>query len=56
MAAGAVVFYQHAIEDMMKGALDLASMTLEGHEADLGTPFVWIDENPVPSTPWIDDP
>lgn len=28
MAAGAVVFYQHAIEDMMKGALDLASMTL----------------------------
>lgn len=28
MAAGAVVFYQHAIEDMMKRGLDLASMTL----------------------------
>lgn len=28
MAAGAVVFYQHALEDMMKGNLDLASMTL----------------------------
>ena len=28
MAAGSVVFYQHAIEDMMKGQLDLASMTL----------------------------
>jgi hypothetical protein len=28
MAAGAVVFYQHAIEDMMNGALDLTSMTL----------------------------
>jgi hypothetical protein len=28
MAAGSVVFYQHAIEDLMKGALDLASMTL----------------------------
>ncbi len=28
MAAGAVVFYQHAIEDMMNGNLDLASMTL----------------------------
>lgn len=28
MAAGAVVFYQHAIEDLMNGALDLASMTL----------------------------
>ena len=28
MAAGSVVFYQHAIEDMLKGALDLASMTL----------------------------
>lgn len=28
MAAGSVVFYQHAIEDMMKGSLDLASMTL----------------------------
>jgi hypothetical protein len=28
MAAGSVVFYQHAIEDMMNGNLDLASMTL----------------------------
>ncbi len=28
MAAGSVVFYQHAIEDLMKGSLDLASMTL----------------------------
>ena len=28
MAAGAVVFYQHAIEDLMNGDLDLASMTL----------------------------
>lgn len=28
MAAGAVVFYQHAIEDIMKGNLDLASMTI----------------------------
>jgi len=28
MAAGAVVFYQHAIEDLMKRQLDLASMTL----------------------------
>lgn len=28
MAAGSVVFYNHAIEDMMKGGLDLASMTL----------------------------
>ena len=28
MAAGSVVFYQHAIEDLMKGNLDLASMTL----------------------------
>jgi len=28
MASGSVVFYQHAIEDMMTGALDLASMTL----------------------------
>jgi hypothetical protein len=28
MAAGAVVFYQHAIEDLMKRNLDLASMTL----------------------------
>lgn len=28
MAAGAVVFYQHAIEDLMKRSLDLASMTL----------------------------
>jgi hypothetical protein len=28
MAAGAVIFYQHAIEDMMTGKLDLASMTL----------------------------
>ena len=28
MAAGSVIFYQHAIEDMMKGLLDLASMTL----------------------------
>lgn len=28
MAAGAVVFYQHAIEDLLKGNLDLASMTL----------------------------
>jgi hypothetical protein len=28
MAAGSVVFYQHAIEDMMKGGLDLASATI----------------------------
>lgn len=28
MAAGSVVFYQHAIEDMMRGNLDLQSMTL----------------------------
>jgi hypothetical protein len=28
MAAGSVVFYMHAIEDMMNGRLDLASMTL----------------------------
>jgi hypothetical protein len=28
MAAPPVVFYQHAIEDMMNGALDLTSMTL----------------------------
>lgn len=28
MAAGSVVFYQHAIEDLMKRSLDLASMTL----------------------------
>lgn len=28
MAAGAVIFYQHAIEDMMRGNLDLQSMTL----------------------------
>lgn len=28
MAAGSVVFYQHAVEDMMNGRLDLASMTL----------------------------
>jgi hypothetical protein len=28
VAAGSVIFYQHAIEDMMKGSLDLASMTL----------------------------
>jgi hypothetical protein len=28
MAAGSVIFYQHAIEDMMNGNLDLASMTL----------------------------
>lgn len=28
MAAGPVVFYQHALEDMMRGALDLQSMTL----------------------------
>jgi hypothetical protein len=28
MAAGSVIFYQHAIEDLMKGNLDLASMTL----------------------------
>lgn len=28
MAAGSVIFYQHAIEDMMTGKLDLASMTL----------------------------
>lgn len=28
MAAGNVIFYQHAIEDMMRGRLDLASMTL----------------------------
>lgn len=28
MAAGSVVFYNHALEDMAKGALDLASMTL----------------------------
>jgi hypothetical protein len=28
MAAGSVVFYQHAIEDFLKGNLDLASMTL----------------------------
>lgn len=28
MAAGAVVFYNHAIEDLMKGALDLASATI----------------------------
>lgn len=28
MAAGSVVFYQHALEDMMRGRLDLGSMTL----------------------------
>lgn len=28
MAAGPVVFYQHAIEDLMNGNLDLASMTI----------------------------
>jgi hypothetical protein len=28
MAAGSVVFYQHAIEDLLKRQLDLASMTL----------------------------
>lgn len=28
MAAGSVVFYQHAIHDMMRGLLDLQSMTL----------------------------
>jgi hypothetical protein len=28
MAAGSVVFYQHAIDDIMNGRLDLASMTL----------------------------
>jgi hypothetical protein len=28
MAAGSVIFYQHAIEDMMRGNLDLQSMTL----------------------------
>lgn len=28
MAAGSVVFYQHAIEDMAKGNLDLASMAI----------------------------
>lgn len=28
MAAGSVIFYQHAIEDMMNGNLDLASATL----------------------------
>ncbi len=28
MAAGSVVFYQHAINDMMTGKLDLVSMTL----------------------------
>ncbi len=28
MSAGAVVFYNHALKDMMAGALDLASMTL----------------------------
>lgn len=28
MAAGPVVFYQHALEDMMKGGLDLASATI----------------------------
>lgn len=28
MAAGSVIFYQHAIEDLMNGNLDLASMTL----------------------------
>jgi hypothetical protein len=28
MAAGSVVFYNHAIEDLMKRQLDLASMTL----------------------------
>src|ERR1043165_9746621 len=28
MAAGSVVFYQHAIEDMMKGQLDLSSATI----------------------------
>jgi hypothetical protein len=28
MAAGSFVFYQHAILDMMRGALDLQSMTL----------------------------
>lgn len=27
MAAGSVIFYQHAIEDMMRGLLDLQSMT-----------------------------
>jgi hypothetical protein len=28
MAAGSVVFYQHALEDMARGLLDLQSMTL----------------------------
>lgn len=28
MAAGSVIFYQHAIEDLLNGRLDLASMTL----------------------------
>ncbi len=28
MAAGQFVFYQHAVEDMMRGRLDLQSMTL----------------------------
>lgn len=28
MAAGSVIFYQHALEDAWKGLLDLASMTL----------------------------
>lgn len=28
MAAGTFVFYQHAVEDMMRGLLDLQSMTL----------------------------
>lgn len=28
MAAGSVVFYQHAVHDMMRGLLDLQSMTL----------------------------
>lgn len=28
MAAGSVIFYQHALEDMMKGLLDLASRTI----------------------------
>jgi len=28
MAAGNVIFYQHAVEDMMRGALDLQSITL----------------------------
>lgn len=27
-----------------------------GYAATLGTPFVWVDEDPPPPTTWIDDP